>query len=152
MQGWRLLEQEGTWYLCDSDYLHFAQWLLSGFPVVLKRNHCGRYNPVCQQDKIGKNLRRWRQPFFCGWGLESKGGHLIDFSCWEQELRPWQRSWGRRFGICKGGIEPQESPWKSPSIYPHDQSLPTLLLCALTYTSDFTGGCPPPPLSEKELT
>ena len=26
-----------------------------------------------------------------------------------------------------------------------------ILLCALTYTSDFTGGCPPPPLSEKEL-
>ena len=45
-----------------------------------------------------------------------------------------------------------ESPWKSSSIYPHNQSLPTLLLCALTYTSDFTGGCPPPPLSEKELT
>ena len=35
---------------------------------------------------------------------------------------------------------------------PPNQSLPTLLLCALTYTSDFTGGCPPPPLSEKELT
>jgi len=35
---------------------------------------------------------------------------------------------------------------------PHNQSLPTLLLCALTYTSDFTGGCPPPTLSEKELT
>ena len=34
---------------------------------------------------------------------------------------------------------------------PQNQSLPTLLLCALTYTSDFTGGCPPPPLSEKEL-
>ena len=47
---------------------------------------------------------------------------------------------------------PQESPWKSSSIYPHHQSLPTLLFCALTYTSDFTGGCPPPPLSEKELT
>ena len=31
---------------------------------------------------------------------------------------------------------------------PHHQSLPTLLFCALTYTSDFTGGCPPPPLSE----
>ena len=25
------------------------------------------------------------------------------------------------------------------------------LLCAFTYTSDFMGGCPPPPLSEKEL-
>ena len=24
------------------------------------------------------------------------------------------------------------------------------LLCALTYTSDFTGGCPPVPLSEKK--
>ena len=26
------------------------------------------------------------------------------------------------------------------------------LLSAFTYTSDFTGGCPPLPLSEKELT
>ena len=69
-----------------------------------------------------------------------------------EALRPWQRSWGRRLDICKDGIEPQESPRKSSSIYPHNQSLPTLLLCALTYTSDFTGGCPPPPLSEKELT
>ena len=36
---------------------------------------------------------------------------------------------------------------------PKNQSLPTLLLCALT--SDFTGGCPLPPshsLSVKELT
>ena len=49
-------------------------------------------------------------------------------------------------------IEPQESPWKFLSTYPPNQSLPTLLLCALTYTSDFIGGCPPPPLSEKELT
>ena len=36
-------------------------------------------------------------------------------------------------------------PWKFSSIYPQNQSLPTSLLCALTYTSDFTGGCPPPP-------
>ena len=48
-------------------------------------------------------------------------------------------------------IEPQESPWKFSSIYPQNQSLPTLLLCALTYTSDFTGGCPPLPLSEKRV-
>ena len=69
-----------------------------------------------------------------------------------EALCPWQRSWGRRLDIRKGGIEPQESPWKSSSIYPHNQSLPTLLLYALTYTSDFMGGCLPPPLSEKELT
>ena len=47
-----------------------------------------------------------------------------------EALRPWQRSWGRRLDIRKGKIEPQESPWKSSSIYPHNQSLPTLLLCA----------------------
>ena len=38
-----------------------------------------------------------------------------------------------------------------PNIYPQNQSLPTLLLYALTYTSDFTGGHPPPRLLE-ELT
>ena len=39
-----------------------------------------------------------------------------------------------------------------PTIYAQNQSLPTLLLYALTYTSDFTGSCHPPPLLEKELT
>ena len=35
---------------------------------------------------------------------------------------------------------------------PPNQSLPTLLQYAFTYTSDIMGGYPPPPLSEKELT
>ena len=69
-----------------------------------------------------------------------------------EALHLWQRLWGRSLDIRKGGIEPQESPWKSSSIYPHNQSLPTLLLCALTYTSDFTGGFPSPPLLEKKLS
>ena len=38
-----------------------------------------------------------------------------------------------------------QAPWKFSSVYPQNQSLPTLLLCALTYTSDFMGGYPPPP-------
>ena len=43
-----------------------------------------------------------------------------------EELCPWQTSWGRRLGIHKGGIEPQESPWKfSRKFYPQNQSLPT---------------------------
>ena len=37
-----------------------------------------------------------------------------------------------------------------PSIYPQNQSLPTLLFHALAYTSDFMGGCSPLVLSEKE--
>ena len=42
----------------------------------------------------------------------------------------------------KGGIEPQETPCSQGST-PPNQSLPTLLFHALTYTSNFTGGCPP---------
>ena len=43
-----------------------------------------------------------------------------------EALHPWQRSWGRRLDICKGGIEPQESPWKSSSIYPEPAYFTTL--------------------------
>ena len=52
---------------------------------------------------------------------------------------------------CKGGIEPQESPWKFLSIYPPKPESAYFLLCAFTYTSDFTGGCPPLPFSEKRV-
>ena len=67
-----------------------------------------------------------------------------------EELLPWQRSWGRRLRHTQRRIEPQETPF--PNIYPQNQSVPTLLFHALTYTSDFTGGWPPLPLLEKELT
>ena len=43
---------------------------------------------------------------------------------------------------AKAGSSLRSTPWKFSSIYPQNQSLPTLLLCALTYTSDFTGDCP----------
>ena len=42
-----------------------------------------------------------------------------------EDLRLWQRSWGRSLDIHKGGIEPQESPWKFSGIYPQNQSLST---------------------------
>ena len=45
------------------------------------------------------------------------------------------------FGICKGGIEPQEIPCSRAST--PKTRVPTLLFYALTYTSDFTGGWPP---------
>ena len=67
------------------------------------------------------------------------------------ELRPWQRSRGRSLGIRKGRIEPQEFPWKFSSIYPQNQSLPTFCF-VLSPTPDFTGGCPPLPLSEKRVS
>ena len=36
-------------------------------------------------------------------------GHLIVGSQ-REELHPWQRSWGRKLGILKGVIKPQETP------------------------------------------
>ena len=38
-----------------------------------------------------------------GWESWTAGGQ-------REEFRPWQRSWGRRLGICKGMIKPQEIP------------------------------------------
>ena len=60
-----------------------------------------------------------------------------------KEARHTQR-WDRASGVSSDILE---------HLPPKNQSLPTLLLCALT--SDFTGGCPLPPslsLSVKELT
>ena len=44
------------------------------------------------------------------------------------------------------------SPWKFSSNLPPKPESAYFLLCALTYTSDFTGGCPPLPLSEKRVS
>ena len=45
------------------------------------------------------------------------------------------------FGIRKGRIEPQETPCSRAST--PKTRVPTLLFYALTYTSDFMGGCSP---------
>ena len=44
---------------------------------------------------------------------------------------------------AKAGSSLRSPPGNSRVSTPKNQSLPTLMLCALT--SDFTGGCPPPP-------
>ena len=59
-----------------------------------------------------------------------------------EELCPWQRSWGKRLRHTQRQDRASGNPL-FPSIYPQNQSLPTLLFHALTYTSDFTGGWPP---------
>ena len=56
----------------------------------------------------------WRADFDAGkdWRWEEKG---TTARSQREELRPWQRSWGRRLGIRKGRIERQETPcsWAS---------------------------------------
>ena len=55
-----------------------------------------------------------------------------------EELRPWQRSWGRRLLHTQRRDQASGNPLFL-SIYPQNQGL----FYALTYTSDFTGGSPP---------
>ena len=52
---------------------------------------------------------------------------------------------------AKAGSSLRSPPGYSRASTPKNQSLPTLLLCALTYTSDFMWGCLPLPLSEKRV-
>ena len=85
------------------------------------------------------------------WG--SVIAQLEFYQCRDQreELRPWQRSWGRRLGIGKGRIEPQESPWQFSSIYPQNQSLPTFCF-VLSPTPLTLRGAVPHYLSEKRIS
>jgi len=57
-----------------------------------------------------------------------------------KEARHTQR-WDRASGV----------PLEILKHLPRNPESAYFLLCALTYTSDFTGGCPPLPLSEKRI-
>ena len=52
---------------------------------------------------------------------------------------------------AKAGSSLRSPPGNSRASTPITRAC-LLYYFVLTYTSDFTGGCPPPPLSEKELT
>ena len=78
--------------------------------------------------------------------------HHMTVGSLSEALRPWQRSWGRRLGISKGRIEPQESPWKFLSIYPQNQSLPTFCFVLSPTPLTLWGLSPTTSLWKKELT
>ena len=61
-----------------------------------------------------------------------------------RESLPITRLCGRVL-VGKASQNSRGAPLGLPEHLPQIQSLPTLLLCALTYTSDFMGGHPPPP-------
>ena len=61
-----------------------------------------------------------------------------------EELRPWQRSWGRRLGIRKGVIKPQETPCSRAST-PKPESVLCSHLCLCLY-----GGLSPITVSLRE--
>ena len=72
---------------------------------------------------------------------------------WRETFHSWQRSWGRRLGIRKGGIEPQESPRIFSSIYPQKNRV-CLLYCFVLSPLTLLGAVPHHhlALSVKELT
>ena len=70
-----------------------------------------------------------------------------------EAFHSWQRSWGRRLGIRKGRIEPQESPRIFSSIYPPKTRV-CLLYCFVLSPLTLLGAVPYHhlTLSVKELT
>ena len=52
---------------------------------------------------------------------------------------------------AKAGSSLRSPPGNSRASTPPKPESAYFLLCAFTYTSDFTGGCPPLPLSEKRV-
>ena len=70
-----------------------------------------------------------------------------------ETFHSWQRSWGRRLGICKGGIEPRECPRIFSSIYPQTTRV-CLLYCFVLSPLTLLGAVPHHhlALSVKELT
>ena len=71
----------------------------------------------------------WKEHLFSVLVLEGLLGHHSAGSQ-REELHSWRRSWGRRLSLRKGGIEPQESPWKFSSTYPQNQSAYFTALCS----------------------
>ena len=83
----------------------------------------------------GDNIQPWRTPFPI-WNLPGAS------------MRNSAHGKGHEEGgsaYTKVGSSLRSPPGNFRASTPQNQSLPTLLLCALTYTSDFTGHCPPPP-------
>ena len=132
----------GSWGRKESDTTELLNWLTAPeITLILDKELLVSYS----FSKLTKET--WV------WGIFTSFSHALVICARSQheELCPWQRSWGKRLGIMKSWDRASGDPL-FPGIYPQNQSLPTLLFYALTYTSDFMGGCPPPPLSEKELT
>ena len=110
------------------------------FQRIARRDKKAFFSDQCKEIKENHRMRKTRHLFKKI--RDTKG--TFPAGSRRETFHSWQRSWGRGPGIRKGGIEPRECPRIFSSIYPpKNQSLPTLLLCALT--SDFTGGYSPPP-------
>ena len=75
----------------------------------------------------GKFWRRWE--YQTSWPASWETYMQISAGSRRETLHSWQRSWGRRLGLRKGGIEPQESPWKFSSIYPKTRVCLLSALC-----------------------
>ena len=107
----------------------YAHCNTSASYMTAHRHHEGSNH---QRSKCGWWPNSWKSLPLPQNSLNDPATHSVHAG---SELRPWQRSWGRRLGIRKGGIKPQESPWKFSSNLPPKPESAYFLLCAFTYTS-----------------
>ena len=130
-------------------YLRFAQLLesvaLSLLPKVwgVISHYLSISSAPLYSFLLGSDDTNARSFFMVPWVLNSR----------RETLHSWQRSWGRRLGILKGRIEPQESPWIFLSVYPQKTRV-CLLYCFVLSPLTLLGAVPHHhlALSDKELT
>ena len=99
-----------------------------------------------------ENPHGWRS--FVGYSLQDhKESDMIE-QLLEASVRHSARGKGHEEGgstYAKAGSSLRSPPGNPRASTPITRAC-LLYYFVLTYTSDFTGGCPPPPLLEKELT
>ena len=76
-----------------------------------KKGHTALYDQVSSHHHLGLILFTRTKSL----SSATTSGKRITAGGQREEFRPWQRSWGRRLGIRKGVIKPQETPCSQAS-------------------------------------
>ena len=99
----RNLFQLTLWIISLSKHVHLSEWINGRVPEagILHIECIWHIAHWVQHFSTASSFRIWKS---------STG--ILSLLGASEELLPWQRSWGRRLGIRKGGIELQESPWE----------------------------------------
>ena len=102
-------------------------WLTSSWLSIVVLQFQGWFVPITRDPfselwQLISGLQSGHHVFLLPGGVFStyKTAHriwlrILSAGSQREELRPWQKSWGKRFGICKGVIKLQEPPCSQAS-------------------------------------
>ena len=159
----------GSKITVDGDYSHeMKRCLLLGRKVMTNLDSILKSRDITLPTKVclGKTMVFPVVMYGCeSWTVkkaERRRINAFELWCWRRLLRvscaggqceefhPWQRSWGRGFGIRKGGIEPQETPVPK-HLPPKPESAYFTALCSHLHLWFYGGPSPTTPFGGVNL-